>query len=654
MTCSIPMIPSWRPLSAALDSSDRITKFCQKLHDALTTGLGDRVNLISLQYSKDLTWPTTSSRPLKDENCSRSVLVGLLLNAEQYGRIVDHGPPAEDKNAAAAFRKFWGEKAELRRFKDGSILESLVWSTAGSNHNILDKIVMHVLERHVGKEAAHEINFLGNVFGLLLPGSTKSNPLAVYQPVLNAFENLEKEIRSLEGLPLQIRQISAGSPELRYSSIDAPNLGCHKTLIQLADVYIQFEGSARWPEDLAAIQRTKVAFLFKIGELLEESTNGLIARLGLENERHKLLNQAFIDIIYPAGASFRLRIHHEQELLILERSLRDKSNNLGRGTDIHFALSTHKRDFVQRSLHTQAVRTLSTRFPLLSPSIRIMKKWRNSHLLSSHVSDELIELLTIRTFVQPYPWQSPASVMTGFLRTLAFVSKWHWQSEPLIVNLGREMSARDVEGMNARFDTWRKVDPGMNRIVLFAASNLDPDGISWTEQSPSKVVAARFTNLAKAACKLAKEQALQIQPSTLFSRSTADYDFIIHLHPHFVAGNLGRDNQRSIFKNLEIQAVRDTSLIGFDPVHLYLEELTSLYSNNILFFQDTHGGPCIAGLWNPQTGLRDWKVNTAYSTMPTLLQSGDPNTKITINKTATLNDLARLGGDMVSRIEVKR
>lgn len=29
--------------------------------------------------------------------------------------------------AAAAFRAFWGDKAELRRFKDGSILEAVVW-----------------------------------------------------------------------------------------------------------------------------------------------------------------------------------------------------------------------------------------------------------------------------------------------------------------------------------------------------------------------------------------------------------------------------------------------------------------------------------------------------------------------------------------------
>lgn len=633
------------------EPGERIIEYCQNFHNALIEGLGDRVKLVCLQYSKDLSWPVTLSKPFEDDTRNRRVLFGLLLNAEHYGRTVDHGPPAEDKNAATAFREFWGEKAELRRFKDGSILESLVWGTAESNRSILDEIVTHILLRHVGKEAADDIDYMGKAFHYLLPDFTNSNPLAGYQPIAHAFKIFEKEIRRLKGLPLPIRQVSPVSPELRYTSLDAPTWGYHESRIQPADIHVQFEGSSRWPDDLAAIQRTKIAFLVKIGELLEESTTGLVARLGLENDRQKFLNQAFIDIIYPDGPSFRVRIHSERELIILQRLRREKFNDQGRA-EVGFALSTHKRDFIQTSVHSQAVKTLCTRFPHLSPSIRIMKKWRSSHLLSSHLSDELIELLTIRTFVQPYPWQPPVSVMTGFLRTLAFISKWDWQSEPLIVNLSQDMSAKDVEGINMQFKAWRNIDPGMNRIVLFAASNLDPGGISWTEQGPSKVVAARFISLAKAAYRIAKEQAQQVHPSALFFPSTVDYDFVIHLNPKFISDYLSHVQERSIFKNLDIHASCNTSLVGFDPVQLYLDEVTSLYSDNLLFFRSRYGGPCIAGLWSPHTGSRNWKVNTAYSTKPST-QSGDAEARTTINKTATLHDLARLGGDLVSRIEVK-
>lgn len=38
---------------------------------------------------------------------------------------VMRGPNAEDAEAAARFRAFWRDRAELRRFKDGSILETV-------------------------------------------------------------------------------------------------------------------------------------------------------------------------------------------------------------------------------------------------------------------------------------------------------------------------------------------------------------------------------------------------------------------------------------------------------------------------------------------------------------------------------------------------
>lgn len=620
------------------------------MYDTLTTGLGERVKLIYPQYTENATWPVTSSSP----KSRHSILVGLLLNAEHVGRIVDHGPPVEDKNAAAAFRAFWGDKAELRRFKDGSIEESLIWDATGGQ-SILDQIIRYVLQRHLGQDIADKLVFSGSSFDHLIPDLINSNPLAVYQPTINAFEMLEKEIRGLEGLPLQIRQISAASPQLRYSSYEAPTFNPFGKRRQPADIYVQFEGSNRWPNDLFAIQRTKFAFLLKIGELLEGSTNGLVARLGLENEQEKLLNQGFLDIVYPESSSFRLRIHHEHESGILEISLRDRSSNLGKREELTLALSRYKRDCLQRPLHTQAVRTLSTRFLLLSPSIRLMKKWRDSHLLSLHVSDELIELLTIRTFIAPSPWQAPGSVMSGFFRTLSFLSKWEWQLEPLIVDFSNgEMSTKEYESINVRFRAWRKLDPEMNRVAMFAASNLDPDGISWTEHRPAKVVAARLISLAKAACRLVREQKLsiQIQASSLFISSTADYDFVIHLNPNVVGGGeYNHRRARQIFKNLQYQ---DPSLAAFDPVQLYLDELICLYGNNILFCYGANEGLLIAGLWNPHVlGARDWKVNLTYSTRP-IKQSDDADTKLAFNKQATLHNIASLGGDMVLRIEVKR
>jgi U3 small nucleolar RNA-associated protein 22 len=88
-------------------------------------------------------------------------------------------------------------------------------------------------------------------------------------------------------------------------------------------------------------------------------------------------------------------------------------------------------------------------------------------------------------------------------------------------------------------------------------------------------------------------------------------------------------------------------------VQAFLAEIRKMYGSNILFFHNAHETLFIAGIWNPQTGIRNWKANLGYSSMP-VLESGSDPIKIAINKVATLHDLARLGGSLVSKIDVKR
>ena len=636
------------------DAIDDDMHFCRRAYQALKSGLGDRVLLIHLRPPGRTAW--SSARPTHPSKVKHKIRIGLILDPGQINRSVDRGPSAEDKVAAAAFRQFWGEKAELRRFKDGSIQESLIWSATDARDSILKQIVTHIIRRHLGEEAANDINLTGDSFNRLLDNKSSNliDPSILYQPVINAFEVLEKDIRHLQGLPLQIRQISAADSQLRYASANAPVIKPGQYQLDPANVFVQFEGSSRWPDDIAAVQRTKIAFLLKMGELLAEATTGLTTRLGLENNSNKLLNSAFLDVLYPEGAFFRLRIHHEREFNLLEKTLKDKSHTQTSREETASALSAYKRNFIQAPLHTQAIRTLSTRFPLLSPSIRLMKKWRDSHLLSHHISDELIELLTVRIFVHPGPWSVPGSVMTGFLRTLRLISKWDWRSEPLIVDFNGEMSSKEIEEIHIRFEAWRKIDPAMNRVVMFAASNLDPDGITWTELGPSKVVAARFTSLAEAACGVIKEQGVGIEPEMLFAACMVDYDFLVHLNTRFVGDNAGQQRDlKPVYKNFQVQVQGYKSLVGFNSVQSFVEELRTLYDTNVVFFHNEQGGSVVAGLWNPQTGLRPWKTNLQYSTMPVTVPD-EESSQVTVNKMATLHDIARLGGDMISRIEVKK
>ena len=641
-----------RPTSPTADALNDETYFCQKVHKMLSKGLGDRITLLHMQPPPILPWDAIA--PHRSNKDLRQIQVGMLLDAEKFSRTVDRGPSAEDKIAAAEFRMFWGAKAELRRFKDGSIRESLIWSTLDPVDDTVKQIVAYVVRRHLGKDAVDGIEFIGESYDRLLTGqvSASNDPSRLFRPVMSASETLERVLRALEGLPLQIRQIAAADAQLRYSSQNIPALQPSQVQMEPASMCVQFEGSARWPDDVTAVQRTKIAFLLKIGELLEASSKGLIARLGLENNDQKFLNIAFLDVHYPSGIVFRLRIHHERELYLLERLLENTSHIAASREEMVSALSAYKRVFIQGPVHTQAIRKLSTRFPLLSPSVRLMKKWRDSHMLSGHLSDELIELLTVRTFVHPYPWPVPGSVMTGFLRTVSFISKWDWHNEPLIVDFDGEMTSPEIEAVKLRFEAWRKIDPAMNRVSIFAASNLDPTGITWTEMGPSKVVAARFASLAKAACGMLKEQGTDLEPEALFVASVADYDFVIHLNLRSPK-NKKHEKRQSAFKNFSVQSDQDNILSGFDPVSLFLGELKARYGSNVLFFRNEHGSSFIAGLWNPQTGPRPWKVNLPYSTK-LIVRSGDEESQLSLNKAATLHDIARLGGDIVSWIELKR
>ncbi|KAL2372463.1 pre-rRNA processing protein Utp22 [Blastomyces gilchristii SLH14081] len=644
----------------ALSSTLRMVKYQSSIYKTLLKALGDRAKLINLSIPDTPAWPVElGARPSTKEN-GPSITLGLLLDAEHCNRIVDHGPSAEDKEAAAAFQKFWGDKSELRRFKDGSIVESLVWSDRQSDPPIVQQIVAHILKLHFGLDESR-ITFAS--YGLdaeYFNGVGALNPTAPFQPYMDAFSSLEKLLQGIDGLPLTLHQLSAASPLLRYTATQVSSSG----LVQNtpADILLQFEGSTRWPEDLTAIQMTKLAFLLKIAELLQDSGEVASCQVGLENENSKILNTSFLDIVLPNTITFRLRIYHDREQTLLEQQLKKKDLAARQKEELASALATHRRAFIQAPRHTQTIRTLSTRFPLLSPTIRLVKKWANSHLLTPHLRDEFLELIVCRIFVHPYPWDAPSSVITGFLRTLHFLSHWDWQLEPLIVDLNQELTSQQLSEIQTRFDAWRNIDPMMNTVTLFAASNLDPDGVTWTQFSkPPRVVAARLSALSKSAMRLVTEKRLDLHAPELFLSPLTDYDFVLRLNPKYVSGGRKKKKDQVVFKNLQGlgQGGLDGDMTGFKPAAAFVDELTCLYGHAIVFFHGDgeSGGGIIAGVWNQQTTKpRGWGLKIGYSTVPSNVEGGaeENGAELMPNRTAILNEIATIGGELVEKIQVNR
>lgn len=620
--------------------------YVTKLYEVLKRGLGDRVNQIGFTQPPHEVWDLGSSRP-KDMS-SREVKVGFVVNADTIKRTVDHGPSAENKVEAASFRSFWGERAELRRFKDGSILESLIWSSQQeSGQSVFEQIVRYLLGHHFGLVTIDDLSFYGDDVSKLVRGGSDRTS---FEATMSRYQQFEEDIRNLREMPLSIRSIMPADPQLRYSSLVPPGGLKPSQRPAPADVVLQFEGSGRWPDDLVAIQRTKIAFLIKLSELLQESVDSVTSRIGLENETQETLNQGYLDATYE-DATFRLRIYHDREQTLHERRLKDKTvDQLSRETSA-LGLAKYKRDFVKTPAHTQAISRLCVRFPTLSGSIRLTKRWFASHLLTSHIASEIIELLVVRTFTQPWPWQTPSSVQTGFLRTLFWIARWDWRLEPLIVDLSAsgDLKQADLQAITTNFEAWRKLDPSLNRIALFAASNVDRDGTTYTDGRPAKVVAGRMTALARAACAEIAEKGLSLDTLSLFSSPLEDFDFVLHL-----ASSSKTQKSTTTFKNLSLDITEDCSLIGFDAISDLLHDLEAQYGSAILFFSGGHERTIIGGLWSPLTARRAWKVNLAYSTVPMkgAGTDGEDDAQAEINKTAVLAEIARLGGDLIGRIEV--
>lgn len=632
------------------DHAPPYVSFGERLYDVLLEGLGDRIKAVDLRIPELSPWSLKSHRPTTSQD--QLLLIAADFDPTNIDRLVDHGPPAEEKAKAAKFQNFWGEKAELRRFKDGSILESVIWP-AGTAYSVFESIVTYLFKRHMDSDVWKSLKFVGGNFQKLVSvPDFGHDPFATFRQAFDAFE---KEIRDLNGLPLQLRHLSAVSAQLSSSSITLPDFSPREVLATPADVLIQFEGSGRWPDNVIAIQRTKIALLLNIRSLLQESNDGITARLGLENEGQPLHNSSFLDVIYSSGAVFRLRVQSDREQTLLERQVKDKITDPRAREDAVSALAAYKRHFIQLPLHTQAISTYCTRFPLLSPTIRLVKKWFDSHMLSPHFSEELIELMVAKVFLQSFPWRAPSSAMTGFLRTLQFISRWNWRLEPLVIDFLGTMTCTEIASVNTRLTAWRKIDPGMNRTVLVAASNHDMTGTAFTDMGPSKMVAARMTTLARSAWKLIRDQDINLDERTLFATSTNDYDFVVHIASKFTANRKEKKVSQQKFKNLDVQSDINLEFVGYQPTQLFVNDIERLYAGNVVLFYRQIDSSVIGGLWNPQSAApRPFKVNLAYSTKVTASEESASGELIELDKAAILTEILRIGGDIVAKIEVKR
>ncbi|KAF7828859.1 nucleolar protein 6-like isoform X1 [Senna tora] len=567
----------------------------EKVHSILTKGLSDRAKFIRV------TWRNSQSHwnglSVLDKE---PLFVGISVSTlEKALRVVDIGPNAENKEEALEFRKFWGEKAELRRFKDGRIAESTVWETEQwTRHLVLKRVAEHVLSRHLSLSKENIMVAVDQLDFSLLQGA--GDPISYSGGLLAALDVLSKRLRLVQDIPLKVSSVQPIDSAFRFTSVfpPEPHLLANEKIesfrlsksipscIQPLEVMIQMEGSGNWPMDELAIEKTKLAFLLQIGQSLQKMWG--MTCIATEDD---------VDVLM-SGYAFRLKILHERGLTLLSR----ESEN-GQAKRVS---SVDKKLFI-RSQHASMINGLQSRYPIYGPVVRLAKRWAASHLFSACLVEEAIELLVAYLFLNPLPFDTPCSRITGFLRFLRLLSEYDWTFSSLVVDINNDLSQSDQKEISENFLLSRK-GQGENgqsiRPAMFIATVYDKASEGWTGLSPSALELKRLVAYARSSANLLTKLIYQDEVGPyrwqcLFRTPLNNYDAIILLH---------RDKlpypQRLLFPS-EVdhdlkgrpEELKNKLLVDFDPLRCFIRELEANFSTTFKVWHDFLGGDVIGLTW---------------------------------------------------------
>lgn len=463
--------------------------------------------------------------------------IGLIYNPSLATRVLDVGPSSNQTAETEAFRALWGEKAELRRFKDGSIAESIVWDIARPEEasRIPGRIVQYILSRYFGLDgdSDSDVKVLSTDQswssilqvpstareGVSVPGAEKLG----FRPVMESYEELYKLLKAIDDeLPLSILNVMPTSEMLRYSTPFIPHpidLARHASApaclkhLPAADIILQFESSPRWPDDLSAIQKVKMALLEKLGALIESQLRGSRTSMVFDTQYSEIEDHISLEVLVPKGIAFRIRVYHEKEKSLLERSLEDQKPAFGTALPtpprkmVLPALEKHLYRFAYAPKHHSGLAPLHHRYPSFSTASRLVKRWISAHMLSTQIPTEAIELLVAAVYLDPGALNAPSSGTTGFMRTIKKLVEWDWRSDPVIVPL-----YADREGGRAKFgaeqrrqvvELFAKRGPQTHRSWCIA-TEADLEGYRYTKDI-TRVIAARVNGLARATLQAVEE-----------------------------------------------------------------------------------------------------------------------------------------------------
>lgn len=637
-----------------------------KLFSILKNALGERTTCIMIKNKK-----VTSSFPLNKRNNthqhSKSYVIGIQLNPDECDKLVTKGPNDTEDEQAAKFRAFWGSKTSLRKFKDGTIQHCVVWTTEPLQP-VITQIVNYALSVHFHPLISKYLTSHSSVFNALLPtplfnSSLPTTSTTNFTLLKNSFDTLSKIMYTLQ-LPLGIKSLLPASSGVRKTSILQPVAFAVSNPDFWNDVIVQFESSSRWPDEIKALEKTKTAFLLRISEVMSNETN-YTSFLTKDDTIPFNEDVSLLNILTPDGFGFRLRVLTERDEILYLRAVANA------GTDKQFVQEAYFK-FNQRYIgsvkHTRTIGILSTSFPYYSPTVRLFKKWLDAHGLLCHFTDELVELIALKPFLDPAAYTVPNSVEKGFLQVLNFIASWNWKDDALILDmvkridgevdeldnkLSDKLSVQAYQLIQENFDKIRKSDPVGVKTQFFVGSRDDPSGILWSNKL-TLPIASRLTGLARVVIHHVKENEISKAGLDLFfTPALNDFDLVIKMKKNDLLKSSGVQKADQL-KNLNPHQTSFPSDLTtkYDLTKPFVDLISKWFGNEIIF--STRLCPAafgektnyVSGVFVPTAiSKKKFRVTLGLDVKPT-----GENDEVVVDKQDILDQIKNLGGDLIESI----
>ncbi|OWZ24665.1 Nucleolar protein 6 [Phytophthora megakarya] len=629
----------WFPAPAPVDDADEDTytveekrmindmgleRFWQrKLGSVLSRALTDRVSLVRPLTEDSVEWDMQDATlPM-----GRKVAVGLRIDPDNAWRIVDKGPSADDKLASTQFRQFWRGKSELRRFKDGAIIEAVVWEgiNTENRHRVLDAIVNFIIPAHCPQLPSSQIKTsnaaLYSALDIEEPAGLKKTKAsnASFESTMNSvsklwviFNNFAKTLRDLDSLPLKVSDVLPVHPAFRYTSLfsvqphplayskgekqNAAPMPHVNTVLEPLVLHLKFERSSAWPNEKMALMHAKTGFYVHIGHELQ-------SRLNLRCEVAKDCVDVFM-----SGFVFRLVIRSEKELSVVTGAAGLKKLALVHSPE--YVKVKREADYLSK--HSSTVHALHTKNTSYGPTVRLVQRWLADKAMSNMLPIEAVELLVADVFLTTAATSTPHSVLSSFLRFLKNVSSFDWQNMPFIVDLNNSLDDDKRREIMKRFEA-SNTNPATHPAMFIAADYEDVDCLSsWTRFRLDKVVVQRLISLAQTSYGVLVSWLASGASSsgwkTAFASSRMAFDALLQLATENlptkrirVEGDKKHPFMAPVYKNMDMTAV--PVMIGFDPVHELLEDLERSFGHLAFFFVNGVNTSEILITWKPQAFL---------------------------------------------------